>query len=252
MNTANKYRIITAKENPDLVNRASDNIEREWPEFMLHDPAADFLSACYNELPQYQFVLVDTANNIPLAIGNSIPLRWTGALEELPDDGWDWAITKGINDARKGLKPNILCALQIVVFGDNRGKGLSRLMIEAMSDIGAAAGLQGLIAPVRPSQKCDYPLIPIEDYITWTDTNGRPFDSWLRTHTRLGATVIKPCVSAMRITGSIEDWEKWTKMSFPQSGQYTIPGALVPIKIDTEQNTGVYVEPNVWMHHPPG
>ncbi len=38
-------------------------------------------------------------------------------------------------------------------------------------------------------------------------------------------------------------------MRFPESGQYIVPGALVPVEIDRENDTGRYVEPNVWMKH---
>ena len=31
-----------------------------------------------------------------------------------------------------------------------------------------------------------------------------------------------------------------------------VPGALVPVKIDLEQDAGVYVEPNVWVVHEVG
>ena len=50
--------------------------------------------------------------------------------------------------------------------------------------------------------------------------------------------------------GSIEEWEQWTGMQFPDSGDYVIADALVPIQIDREMNIGRYVEPNVWVHHP--
>jgi hypothetical protein len=40
-------------------------------------------------------------------------------------------------------------------------------------------------------------------------------------------------------------------MALPESGTYVVPGALVPIEIDRERDEGVYVEPNVWMVHPP-
>jgi hypothetical protein len=40
-------------------------------------------------------------------------------------------------------------------------------------------------------------------------------------------------------------------MALPESGVYIVPGALVPIEIDREQDEGVYVEPNVWMVHLP-
>lgn len=53
----------------------------------------------------------------------------------------------------------------------------------------------------------------------------------------------------MRITGTIAEWEKWTGIKFAESGRYVIPGALVPIEIDLENNLGTYIEPNVWMVH---
>ena len=53
----------------------------------------------------------------------------------------------------------------------------------------------------------------------------------------------------MRIPGRVADWESWTGMGFPESGAYVVPGALVPVEIDRERDEGVYVEPNVWMHH---
>jgi hypothetical protein len=39
--------------------------------------------------------------------------------------------------------------------------------------------------------------------------------------------------------------------ALPESGAYVVSGALVPIEIDRERDEGVYVEPNVWMVHPP-
>jgi hypothetical protein len=38
-------------------------------------------------------------------------------------------------------------------------------------------------------------------------------------------------------------------MAFPESGDYIVPGALVPVQIDRERDLGHYVEPNVWMRH---
>jgi hypothetical protein len=48
---------------------------------------------------------------------------------------------------------------------------------------------------------------------------------------------------------AIADWEAWTSMRFPESGQYVVPGALNPITIDVEADRGRYVELNVWMRH---
>ncbi|MGB7807014.1 MAG: hypothetical protein WBM72_15585 [Actinomycetota bacterium] len=55
----------------------------------------------------------------------------------------------------------------------------------------------------------------------------------------------------MVVTGTVAEWEEWTQMALPESGVYVVSGALVPIEIDRERDEGVYVEPNVWMVHPP-
>jgi hypothetical protein len=122
-------------------------------------------------------------------------------------------------------------------------------MVETMRAIGRSKGFKYLVAPVRPSQKSQYPLISIDDYIQWTNEEGLPFDAWLRVHARMGARIIKPCHEAMTIPGSRADWEAWTGMKFPQTGQYVIPGALNPVEINAEEDKGLYIEPNVWMAH---
>src|SRR5258708_31304265 len=40
-------------------------------------------------------------------------------------------------------------------------------------------GLGLLIAPVRPSWKDRYPLIPIAEYAAWRRADGLPFDPWM-------------------------------------------------------------------------
>ena len=53
----------------------------------------------------------------------------------------------------------------------------------------------------------------------------------------------------MTIPGTVAEWEEWTDMTFPDSGTYVVPGALVPVQIDLEGDRGLYVEPNVWLEH---
>jgi len=143
-------------------------------------------------------------------------------------------------------------AIQVLVDRNRHGSGVSALMLGEMRRIAAAAGYEDLVAPVRPSLKSRYPLTPIEEYVTWTTTEGLPFDPWLRVHARAGATIEKVCFESMIIPGSVADWEEWTGMRFPASGTYVIPGALEPVDIDVTADRGVYVEPNVWMHHRTG
>ena len=64
-----------------------------------------------------------------------------------------------------------------------------------------------------------------------------------------GGIILKPCPRAMTIPGTVAQWEEWAQLRFLQSGDYIIPGALVPVKMDVEQDLGLYVEPNVWVVH---
>lgn len=71
----------------------------------------------------------------------------------------------------------------------------------------------------------------------------------MRVHERLGATVLKPEPLSLRITGTTTEWEDWTGMPFPDTGDYWFPGGLTTVHIDREADRGSYWEPNVWMRH---
>ena len=246
-----QYDIITSEGRPDFTEQTSILTSAAWPEFMLHDPVSALFTDLYEKLGKYQFALVEKTTGEWIAMGNSIPLAFDGNPADLPDTGWDWALQKGVHDHDTGRKPTILCAIQVVTSPAFKSKGMSIEAVRVMKSIGVEHGLKEMIAPVRPSLKSQYPLTPIDDYINWNNTDGLPFDPWMRVHARLGAKVIKPCPLAMRISGTIAEWESWTEMRFPQSGKYIIPGALRPVDFDIEADRGVYVEPNVWMHHQP-
>lgn len=217
---------------------------------MLHDPVAnENWYELYERFEEYQFGLLDTQNDRLAAIGNSLPFYWDQALEELPERGWDWVFLRAIENHKAGREPNIQSAIQINIHPEYRSQGLSTPMVQAMRKIGQSKGFRFLVAPVRPTQKSQYPLISIDDYIKWTIDDGLPFDAWLRVHARLGARILKPCHEAMTIPGTRLEWESWTGMKFPQSGTYHIRGALNPMEMDTENDKGIYVEPNVWMVH---
>ena len=244
------FDMVTGVDRPDLMKLNNAVTGVSWPQFMLHDPVAELFPELYEKLPQYQFSLLEKGTDNVIALGNSIPLAYDGEPSDLPDEGWDWAMKTGMKDHNTGKKPNILCALQIVVANGYRDQGVSTTAVELMKSNGRSHGLKGMFAPVRPSMKTLYPLTPIDDYIKWQNDDGLPFDPWMRVHVKCGAKIIKVCPQAMRISGSIAQWEEWTGLRFPQSGSYTIPGALLPVEIDVESDRGLYVEPNVWMHHP--
>lgn len=247
---SNRFQLIAPNDLEDYRKRAGEITDASWPEFMLHDPIAnDNWHELFERFTEYQFALLDTETNRMAAMANSLPFCWDRPLEELPEGGWDWIFLKAIEDHKRDSKPNMQSAIQINIHPDYRSQRLSSRMVQAMRVLGQSKGFKYLVAPVRPNQKSKYPLNSIDDYIKWTTAEGLPFDAWLRVHARVGAKIIKPCHQSMIISGSRAEWEEWTRMKFPQSGQYVIPGALNPIEINIEKDEGVYVEPNVWMAH---
>jgi hypothetical protein len=234
----------TAAERPELIGPAWEVTQDTFPEYNSHgDVLNEYWERLVDERPDFQFHLVGDGDQI-LARARSIPVRWDGTIEDLPA-GIDGAIARGFDEGGA----NVLCAMVIMVPRDLQSHGYSAAGLQAMSDIARRHGLDSLIAPVRPNWKERYPLVPIERYADWRRPDGMLFDPWMRVHERLGATVLKPEPRSMRITGAVSEWEEWTGMAFPESGDYWFPKGLATVTIDREADRGSYWEPNVWMHH---
>ena len=87
----------------------------------------------------------------------------------------------------------------------------------------------------------------MQEYLGWKDENGRLFDPWLRSHTAAGGKIIKAADRSMVVEEPVAFWEMWRGSPFPTTGDYKIDGALNPVSIDLERDSGRYVEPNVWF-----
>ena len=236
--------IATVAERPELTDPAWERTRDTLPEYNNHgDVLGRYWGRLTEELPEYQFHLLGEGDEI-LARARSIPVRWDGRVEDLPG-GIDGAIARGFDDRAA----TALCALVIMVPRDVQSRGLSTKALQAMCELARRHRLGSLIAPVRPSWKERYPLIPIERYASWRRADGLPLDPWMRAHERIGAVVLKPEPRSLRITGTVAEWEEWTEMSFPQTGEYWFPGGLATVEIDRRSDRGRYWEPNVWMRH---
>ena len=246
---SNSATLVTHAERPDLQDAGQgEDFLAQWPTFMFSDPVADeHYPIMYERCPEFQFYLIGDDGTL-LANGNSIPLAWDGSAANLPG-GWDDALVRGSLGAQDGTPPTVLCALQATASSCVTARGLGPALVGAMRLLAHDAGLSSLIAPVRPTLKAKYPLIPIDDYAAWRTNDGHFFDPWLRVHERIGANMIGVAPESMRISGSRHDWKTWTGLTFSTSGLYVVDGALAPVTFDEDADEGVYVEPNVWMHH---
>jgi hypothetical protein len=237
-------RVATVAERPELSEPAWERTKDTMPEYNNH---GDVLNAYWGRLteerPQFQFHLVDDDDSI-LARGRSIPLRWDGSVDDLPA-GIDGAIARGFDEDGA----DALCALVIMVPRDVQSRGVSGLAVDALRELARRHGFASVIAPVRPSWKERYPLVPIERYATWRREDGLLFDPWMRVHERRGASVLRAEPHSLRITGTVAEWEEWVGMPFPESGEHWFPHGLATVAIDRDEDSGRYWEPNVWMHH---
>jgi GNAT superfamily N-acetyltransferase len=237
-------RFYTYAERPELERRKRPLLAA-WPQFMLWDPVAD---ACfgllYDRFPGFQHFLVDEDRDELIAEVNSVPAPLD--IASLPDRGWDETMERGTAAYEDAT---VVSAIQVMIHPARQGEGLAALCLGRMREAAGAHGFRDLVAPVRPSWKGRYPLTPMEAYAAWTTEAGLPFDPWLRVHARLGASIVRVCAESMTIPGTLHQWREWTGLTFPRTARYVIPGALAPVSIDVEAQRGVYVEPNVWMHH---
>ncbi len=239
------YRVHTVKQRPDLSAALRALNRQTWPDFIIKGDTCDW-GRLYTELADFLLLLTDATDRL-LGGGFTVPVQWKGTLDDLPPS-IGTIIETGLEN--KSALANALIPIAAVVDRRFRGENLSAEILKQMKSLAVGRGFQHLIVPVRPTCKARYPLQRIERYAKWKNEEGLFYDPWLRTHQRLGATVLKCVDSTLTIRGTIEDWERWTGMVFPETGAYVVKGALQPVRIDVESDLGVYDEPNVWMQHP--
>jgi GNAT superfamily N-acetyltransferase len=242
--------LVRYSERPELWagwwDEGSDEI---WPEYNVHgEDLNKYWSRLYDEFPDWQFVLYDREDQVVLAEGHTIPVGWDGADSSL-GPGIDATVAAAFELRARGGQPTAISALAAEIPPRHQGRRLSSVILEAMAALARDAGLSHVIAPVRPSRKDRYPTIPIERYARWTRADGKSFDPWIRVHTSLGARIGPAVPRSLHIAGTVEEWERWTDMPFPETGDYVFPAGLATVHIDRENDIGEYWEPNIWIIH---
>lgn len=238
----------TLSQRPELMRHMRRLHGVAWPPFLRDDAVNSLWPRLYTTFRDFQLGLWDSSGKM-VAIGNAIPFVWDGTPEGLPDRVVD-LIASAIHTYERGHKPTALSALAAIVDPRHRAQGLSTRVVSAMLSIAASHNFRALVAPVRPALKGSYPLTPMERYVTWTRPDGAPFDPWLRAHWRLGARVLRITPRGNSVRATVGDWEERTGMAFPESGDYVVPGAFQPIRVDRERDEVYYEEANVWVLHP--
>lgn len=247
---ADDLRLVSLAERPDLADEIGALLQSRWPTFLLagqpgHDEDLDALVQAF---PQHQVLAVDAEDRVR-GVAFSLPLDWDGTQAGLPT-GWDDAVARAGARGRSREPADAATALSITVASDAARRGLAVRLVRALADATRQAGGRALIAPVRPVLKDRYPLVGLEEYLTWRTPEDEPFDPWVRTHLRVGARLLGVAHASMTISGTVEDWRTWVEDPLPGPGSYVVPGGLAPLVV--EDGVGTYVEGNVWLVHDVG
>lgn len=217
------------------------------PKYLQYDSIKSrYWKLIYRNFSSQQFFIFD--HNTLVAVVNCVPLHLTkNEISNLSDDGWRWALEKSFADGERGLTANTLCCLSIKTNKDYSQSNLQQYIIQQLKNIATQQQFTAIISPIRPKMKQFYPLQDITNYAQWINNYGLPYDVGIRTHVKNGAVIAKACIRSMQIEGSVAQWEEWTGFTFQTTGEYILPKALSPLRINVELNKGHYNEPHIWM-----
>jgi GNAT superfamily N-acetyltransferase len=226
----------------------ADLFAEGFPDFVTADQAVKpWIGRVRECFTGFDLMLLD-ADDRPAATGWGVPIAWSGEAEALPRSFAQ--VLQGAVELYEAVgQADTLVICGAVVHPQLKGSGAAAALLEALRDLAGRHGLARVVAPVRPTHKHLYPLIPIAEYAAWVRPDGLPFDPWLRLHVRLGGRVIGLAPQAQIMTGTVAQWQAWTGLALPGSGRYVVPRGLEVLTVDTQGDQGVYVEPNVWVRH---
>ncbi len=234
-------KLVTLDKMPEMSGALKELNDATWPEFLLHADIRSW-SSIYTEYQGFQILVLE--HDALLAAGLTVPFEWS------PGDLLPSTIDEVVYPSRWPLKnAGVLCALGVLVRPMYRRKGLSRKILREMLSLSETNGMHGVLAPVRPNRKHEFPKESIETYAERRDAKGRLLDPWLRVHEELDGERLGFAHASVTVTGSIDEWENYTGMGFQASGCFSILEGLAPVTIDLENDLGTSREPNVWYFH---
>ncbi|HEY6933379.1 MAG TPA: GNAT family N-acetyltransferase [Marmoricola sp.] len=239
--------VVVSQDRPDLEQEAGAAFRERWPEFIFHDDVPrQYMPRVAEYFRDYDILLLDDGK--VAAGGWGVPLVWDGTVEDLPS-GYDDALVRAVEGHERGARPNTFSFMAAAVAQAHDRRGLATEVLTTLADRARGDGIEHVIAPIRPTWKSRYPQVPMAEYATWTREDGLSVDPWIRTHQRMGATVLAPAPESMLIVGTVAEWEQWAGMVFPVTGDYVVPDALNLVHVDRDADRVTYREENLWVQH---
>ncbi len=211
---------VTSSSRPDLDEEAGAAFRERWPEFIFHDPVPPvYLPRVREYFPQYDVLLLGQGRVV--AGGWGVPFAFDADALDLPG-GYDDALVRAVEDPEADRAPTALRPRsdRVQLHGRRRPPG------PRPSGSGPAgahrAGQPGPRERDRPRLRphpsdLEEPLPHGVDgpLRTWTRPDGLCIDPWIRTHQRMGASIIGPAPDSMVIPGTVGEWESCADIPFP-------------------------------------
>ncbi len=241
------FDVVTASTRPDLEGDAAAAFRERWPEFIFHDPVPpEYMPRVREYFASYDVLLL--VDGRVAAGGWGVPFAWDGTVLGLPE-GYDAALVRAVEDHEAGVRPTAFSFMAAAVHPDHDKQGLATAVLRVLADRAQQAGIARVVAPIRPTWKHRYPMVPMAEYATWVREDGLSIDPWIRTHQRMGARILRSAPNSMVIPGTVAEWEQWADLAMPVSGEYVVPDALNLLRVDREHDRATYREENLWIQH---
>jgi GNAT superfamily N-acetyltransferase len=136
-------RFVTVRDRPDLLGRMWE-LPNPWPTFMQQDVVADFTYDLMPvRFPEYQLLAVD-GDQVHGRV-NAVPYAWSGADEDLPESGWDFALGMAFRPEMPEAATAV-CLIEARIHPDMAGAGLGTDLLLAARENAAALGYSHLLA----------------------------------------------------------------------------------------------------------
>lgn len=240
-----KFVIKYFSESPDLASRISELEDETFPTFLNEEPIwqnnqADIMHTFAN----YHYLVLDEAGNV-VGANINVPLAWSGDPHDLPS--YNELLELCLAQHKAGLKPTALVGILGAVAPEYQGKGLAKLLMKTNTQTQRKYGFSYYLSPIRPAIKQLYPNYSLETFLSWRMSEGDLIDSWLNFFRKAGATELGIARDAITMEAPLEQWEQWTGITFPATGQFIIPGGHQMLNVDVSRNTGTYSEDHLWF-----
>lgn len=235
-------------EQPQYIPQVLEFINREdfWPKFHVQnngDPMIAHADKLALICPPYSIIGLTNGQLTTVCLFVSLYSE-NSALPISYED----IILKSYQTYLDGKKANMGSGLLFV--GSTNNRSTRKYYLEKIFQKFIKDGIKDIIAPIRPILKSRYPLIPLSEYAQWKDHKGQHWDPFLKEVTNISnAQVLGVSKNPLIYKGTVKQWEAWTGLTMQSSGLYIHPDAQSPIKIDMEQDLGIYEEPHIWIKY---